>query len=296
MSIVKFSDLHNHAQQQAYKLPLIQAHASPLVKGILDCATQLNAPIALTVDGDQLENNVLPSIELMARQTPIPIALLAKNIQNATQATLAIRLGCNALLPADSLDEKKTVEIHQIAESCGIEQIQRDTLQNSCIEIDEELQLENLQITTQASSWKQLETQITEAVTTQLPEPLHQTGAPGHGQAASIACEPWQPIEHLIIYDTSCEEAESEKLAAEGLRVLDQIPGVRATWSGRAVKADVEYPWCWLIRFAHPAVIDSYREHPDHVAYADTHFRPVAGGRISIDYALTGAEEEQNRK
>ncbi|MEW8292943.1 MAG: Dabb family protein [Candidatus Thiodiazotropha endolucinida] len=31
-------------------------------------------------------------------------------------------------------------------------------------------------------------------------------------------------------------------------------------------------------------MIDSYREHPDHVAFADNHFRPVAGDRVSIDY------------
>ena len=39
-----------------------------------------------------------------------------------------------------------------------------------------------------------------------------------------------------------------------------------------------------LVRFCHPAVIESYREHPDHVAFADNRFRPVAGERISVDY------------
>jgi hypothetical protein len=38
------------------------------------------------------------------------------------------------------------------------------------------------------------------------------------------------------------------------------------------------------VRFAHPKVIESYRQHPDHVAFADTRFRPLAAGRISIDY------------
>ncbi|HEB98599.1 MAG TPA: fructose-bisphosphate aldolase, partial [Thiotrichales bacterium] len=45
--------------------------------------------------------------------------------------------------------------------------------------------------------------------------------------------------------------------------------------------------FCWLIRFVHPAVIDSYREHPEHLRFADELFRPVAGDRISIDYRLT---------
>ena len=104
-------------------------------------------------------------------------------------------------------------------------------------------------------------------------------------------CKPWHPVEHLIIYNTPVDDAKSAELAAEGRRMLDRIPGVRATWSGRAVKDDAGYRWCWLFRFAHAAVIDSYREHPDHVAYADKHFRPIAGDRISIDYHLTGPEQ-----
>ena len=38
------------------------------------------------------------------------------------------------------------------------------------------------------------------------------------------------------------------------------------------------------MRFYHPVVIDSYRENPDHIAFADDLFRPIAGDRISIDY------------
>ena len=98
-------------------------------------------------------------------------------------------------------------------------------------------------------------------------------------------------MEHLIIYNTITDDRTSAEIAAEGRRVLDRIPGVRATWSGRAVKEDAGYRWCWLIRFAHVEVIDSYREHPDHKQYADSSFRPVAGDRISIDFELTGADE-----
>jgi len=71
---------------------------------------------------------------------------------------------------------------------------------------------------------------------------------------------------------------------AEGRRVLSAIPGVRAVFTGEAVKTDASYRYTWLIRFCHPAVIDSYREHPAHVAFADNLFRPVAGKRISIDF------------
>lgn len=66
------------------------------------------------------------------------------------------------------------------------------------------------------------------------------------------------------------------------------FPGVLEVVTGQAVKPDADYQYTWLVRFCHPAVIDSYRDHPLHVAFADNHFRPVAGGRISIDYQAIG--------
>ncbi len=98
-------------------------------------------------------------------------------------------------------------------------------------------------------------------------------------------CRPWTPVEHLIIYNVEgLDTAGVKKMIAEGRRLLSAIPGVREVFTGEAMKEDDKYRYTWLVRFCHPAVIDSYREHPDHVAFADNHFRPVAGGRISIDY------------
>ncbi|QGU31791.1 Dabb family protein [Thermochromatium tepidum] len=45
-------------------------------------------------------------------------------------------------------------------------------------------------------------------------------------------------------------------------------------------------PRAWLIRFTHEAVIDHYRDHPAHVAFADQHFRPLAPDRLTTDYRL----------
>ncbi len=104
-------------------------------------------------------------------------------------------------------------------------------------------------------------------------------------------CTPWAPVEHVIIYNVSdISEHEVETMMAEGRRVLSAIPGVREVVTGRAVREDAKYRYTWLVRFCHPAVIDSYREHPAHVAFADKQFRPVAGERISIDYQTTGRE------
>lgn len=72
---------------------------------------------------------------------------------------------------------------------------------------------------------------------------------------------------------------------ARGREVLSQIPGVRRVITGRAVLEDKpRYCFSWLIEFAHRAVIDSYRDHPLHLDFANRVFRPIAGDRVSIDY------------
>lgn len=73
-------------------------------------------------------------------------------------------------------------------------------------------------------------------------------------------------------------------MQAEGRKVLGAIPGVREVFAGRAMRADARYRYCWLVRFAAPEVIASYRDHPDHVAFADSRFRPLARDRLSLDF------------
>jgi hypothetical protein len=296
MPIVKFSDLHHHAVTQKYNIAFINVHSLPSVLGIIECAVKLDAPIVLTIQSELLKENLLPSIETIIRQSKVPVALLAKNVNSVDQAVQAIRLGCNGLILADDMGESIKTKICGIAESCGIEVINMSELRGAYIEINEELELANLQITTQIpSSWHEFNELISETVANRLYDYLNKTGASKNGQAILETCNLWHPVEHLIIYNTSTDDSTSLKTASEGLRVLDKIPGVRATWHGRSVKPDAKYKWCWLVRFAHQAVIDSYREHPDHVQYADNYFRPIASDRISIDYELTGAEENEHR-
>jgi fructose-bisphosphate aldolase class II len=98
-------------------------------------------------------------------------------------------------------------------------------------------------------------------------------------------CRPWHSVDHVIVYNVEgATESEVDAMIREGKRVLSTIPGVREVNCGTAVQADAKFRFTWLIRFVHPEVIDSYRVHPDHVAFADTLFRPVAGNRISIDF------------
>ncbi|WP_038035339.1 ketose-bisphosphate aldolase [Thermopetrobacter sp. TC1] len=112
-------------------------------------------------------------------------------------------------------------------------------------------------------------------------------GSAGRAGEVLKAAQPWREVEHLIIYNVEgIDEEETRRRIEEGRKVLSRIPGVRRVDTGTAVRPDARYRHAWLIRFAHEEVIASYRDHPDHVRYADEKFRPVAADRISIDYLL----------
>ncbi len=125
-----------------------------------------------------------------------------------------------------------------------------------------------------------------EAIAAEAEHGMRRWGSAGRAAEVLSCCRSWTPVEHLIIYNVEgIDEAGVEKMMAEGRRMLGAIPGVREVVTGKAVQEKAKYRYTWLVRFCHPAVIDSYREHPDHVAFADELFRPVAGKqRISIDY------------
>jgi fructose-bisphosphate aldolase, class II len=116
----------------------------------------------------------------------------------------------------------------------------------------------------------------------------HLFGSAGRADEVLESARPWSSVAHLILYETSgLDEAGVDAMMARGREVLSGIPGVRRVATGHAVKTDAQYSCCWVIEFASEKVIDSYREHPDHVAFADELFRPVARERLSIDYRLT---------
>ncbi|MGD8933463.1 MAG: ketose-bisphosphate aldolase [Gammaproteobacteria bacterium] len=135
---------------------------------------------------------------------------------------------------------------------------------------------------------------VADAVSEEAERCMHLWG--GANRAAEVLghCRPWLPVEHLIIYNSSnSDETAVHNIIAEGQRVLSAIPGVREVFTGSAIKDDARYRYAWLVSFCHPAVIDSYRQHPDHVAFADQHFRPIAGDRVSIDYQAIVPDHEQ---
>lgn len=129
---------------------------------------------------------------------------------------------------------------------------------------------------------------MSDVISQQVEHRIRQWGAADKAEAVLAHSQLWLPVEHLIIYNVAgLGQADARAMMTEGRRMLSAIPGVREVITGEAVKQNADYRYAWLMHFCHPAVIDSFRENPDHVAFADHLFRPVAGGRISIDYQST---------
>ncbi len=126
---------------------------------------------------------------------------------------------------------------------------------------------------------------IQDAIRSEVERCMVRWGSAGQARAVLDHAEPWRPVHHVITYNV--EAAHTDKVAAmmaEGERVLSRIPGVRRVITGSAVQEEAQFKYCWLVEFVHEKVIASYRDHPHHVNFADTLFRPIAGDRISIDF------------
>ncbi|WP_455217032.1 ketose-bisphosphate aldolase [Kaarinaea lacus] len=110
-------------------------------------------------------------------------------------------------------------------------------------------------------------------------------GSAGQADAVLETASEWRPVHHVIIFNVeNTGDEDAQKMLYEGERILSKIPGVRRVITGTAIQEAAKYRYSWLIEFVHGKVIDSYRDHPDHVAFADNLFRPIAGDRISIDF------------
>ena len=127
---------------------------------------------------------------------------------------------------------------------------------------------------------------IQDAIRAEVERCLPLWGSAGRAAEVLVQCRAWQSVEHVIVYNVEgASDAQVEAMMARGRETLGRIPGVRRVFTGWAVQNSQKFRCCWLVQFAHEKVIESYRDHPDHTAFANQLFRPIAGDRISIDFA-----------
>ena len=134
-------------------------------------------------------------------------------------------------------------------------------------------------------SFTDLKQGVKEAIGEEVENCLRMWGSAGRAAEVLTQCAPWASVEHMIIFNVErMNNEQAQSMMAEGRRVLSRIPGVREVFTGQALQEGTKYKFCWLVRFTDKAVISSYREHPDHIAFFDQLFSPFAGERMSIDF------------
>jgi len=139
--------------------------------------------------------------------------------------------------------------------------------------------------TERTGSFTDLKQGVKEAIGEDVEHCLRAWGSAGRAAEVLTQCEPWCSVEHLIIYNVErMSNEQAQAMMQEGRFVLSKIPGVREVFAGQSVQEGTQYKFCWLVRFTDKAVIDSYREHPEHVRFFDNIFRPFAGDQMSIDF------------
>lgn len=281
MTLVDANQLLASAKRQGFSLCTFELPDPSLADAVLSGAEVAKSPVILQVNSSMDLEGIMPTIEASARRSTAPTVICCQ-ADSMDQVVRAINLGCNGI---DCESKNATA----VAKSCGVTVV--NLVENSAIishinNLDR-IATEQCRKTSGKADFMDHIKGVQEAVRDEVARCLHAAGSSGRARTVLSECAIWSNVEHCIIYNVTEEDEErpsAESLMAEGRRALAKIPGVREVITGLALTPDAQYRYCWIIKFVHPSVIDSFRHHPDHVKFANTRFRPIASDRISIDF------------
>lgn len=293
--ILDLRDMLADAQAHRYALPVFEVAGVALARAAVEAAADLDSPIVLhpTRDADLL----MPSLVALATRSPVPVAPVIGGIASGEDAADAIRLGAHGLILTD---EAPIPEIVRLAEACNVAVIPgsaRRALRDEEIPdpglgwFGDILDHSSSPVTHRISQsrtplgWAEVVDLAATSARGRAAACIGRSGASGRVTKLTQICRRRREVEHVVLYNPAgVEGAALEAVLDEGVRVLGQVPGVRRVFIGRAASPDGRFRHAWVIRFAGEGVIGLYRDHPDHVAFADRHFRPIAADRMTIDF------------
>lgn len=299
MPLVDEQDLLDHAGSCGYGMCAFEVAGAELLAAAIDAAERARAPLILALSAQRLDHldaaQFLPAMEAAAQAASVPVVVRFADVAAVESAVRAVGLGCNSIVsaaPDGTFDHAALVSgLAELTEACGVsvllaaEAVRAERLDGvATIWLREAMQGDPAA----AGDHLALMTGVRRRVCAEAERLIRAAGGAGQADAALAACRPWAPVEHVILFNSLPEGEEGVTLARDLMRdgrdILGAIPGVRQVFVGNALRPDARYRHCWLVRFVHPRVIDSYRDHPDHVAFADERFRPAAPDRVSIDF------------
>lgn len=279
MPLTNVRDLLNHAREENYRVPAFEIASLDHIVSVIEVAERAAAPLilALAADTGRGFTPALAAMVAAARASKVPVVIEARTPPDGELVARAIRGGANnvVLRPAAGTAPEDIEVAAQVARASGVPLFAVDVGLTAAGTADPGPGYRDcgcLPATPQAAA--------------EVERFINACGATGRAARALSACRAWREVEHLIVFNVNEDRNARfvEQMMGCGRAVLGAIPGVQRVFTGRALRADARYRYCWLVRFANPAVVASYRDHPDHAAFADTQFRPVAADRISIDF------------
>jgi len=108
------------------------------------------------------------------------------------------------------------------------------------------------------------------------------------GRAAEVLaqCKVWSNLERIVLHNipASLSESEITSIMSEGKESLKTIPGVIKVRTGKVVKEDGRYRYCWLIRLASREALEAYKMHPAHQLFVSKILHSVADDRFILDF------------
>lgn len=275
MPLVNAEDLLKHARDVGYRVPAFELSSLDHIVPVIEAVERAAAPAILSFDGETGRSLVpaLAAATAVAHTAAVPLVIEARVAADGEAVARAIRGGANGILlcPQAGAGQDRIEAAMQIGRPTGVPLF---VTRDAAMAVD--------------ARYRCRLPADRETPCAGIERGIAESGARGLATQALSACRPWREVEHLVIYNVG-ENHDArfvEETMARGRILLGAIPGVRQVLTGRALRNDARYRYCWLVRFACPAVVDSYRVHPDHVAFADSEFRPVASDRLGIDFEL----------
>ncbi|MGD9740467.1 MAG: Dabb family protein [Bauldia sp.] len=253
MAIVDPSDLFRHAAANGYSVPVVGAPGLAAAVTALGAAEEAECPLVLSVFETGMAplalETAMPAIEATAERAGVPVVLRLDGVADRQGLGRATRLGFNLVGFAPGADPS----LAELAARGGV--------------------------------------MAADDAVPRAPEAgavaLESSPAGGRARAALAAVRRWRAVEHVVMFNAEgLAEAEIERLFRIGCEALGAVPGVRDVRVARAITPGARYGLCWFVRFANETVAATYKDDPGHVEFADTHFRPVAADRLTIDFVI----------
>ncbi len=297
MPLTDMQDLLQHARDHRHAVAAFTIETLDALDAIIGAAERCDAPLALAIDASRFERPrrarlLLAAMLAAARATSVPVALTLKGKADDDTVVAAIRHGCNGVCIGPGQEELGRRLRGDCGVAIGIASVIATGDRTTSFDDIEAVEL------TAGASEAEADAHLSRGVAlldfdaapaSDADRLIRLARGAGRASAALAACRPWSPVDHVIVYNVNgLDEAGVERMMAIGRARLGAIPGVLDVVTGRALTANAKFSYCWLVRFTHPAVIRSYAAHPDHAAFANELFRPIAGDRITIDFEAVG--------